>query len=348
MARCGHRFASCHPNTSVKDRPHTKGLNLRDVHTAGPDTNGRCRGGSRTAQLRAGPTPCRVGSTRAALLLPTIYYHIGDAACPLVMVANLLEHTWGPPVLFYLPGEGRTPDHDEGKPLVGDVLEEGALVPVAVAGELGHLEGLEVDPLPPLRQEPHVVVSERGPVRARDHPGELGDLTPLIYYVVLKAGGDPRGLREREHLYRQERDEGYAQPRTPALPGDERARGEAERGRQLQEVVHVRADLANEHSRGDAGDEVRRDEPPSAVFLARREQEEHERGEQEHGAGQEGAEGVEANPFPAEIVEVGGNGVQEEAFPRGDVQGREQEEAGAAGDGCRLHGPAGAVLGGEA
>ena len=29
-----------------------------------------------------------------------------------------------------------------------DVLDEWSLVPVAVAGELGHLEGLEVDPFP--------------------------------------------------------------------------------------------------------------------------------------------------------------------------------------------------------
>src|SRR5215211_4127392 len=110
-----------------------------------------------------------VGPSRTNLPLRTIYNHIGDAALPLVVVAYLLEHPRSPPVLFDLPGEGGTPDHDEGKLLVGDVLDEGTLVPVAVAGELGHLEGLEVDPLSPLRQEPHVVVREHRSVRAGYH-----------------------------------------------------------------------------------------------------------------------------------------------------------------------------------
>jgi hypothetical protein len=66
-----------------------------------------------------------------------------------------------------------------------------------------------------------------------------------------------------------------------------------------------------------------------------------------YGAGQEGAEGVQADPLPAEVVEVGGHGVEEEAFPCGDVQGGEQKQAGTASDRGRLQGPATLVLGGE-
>src|ERR671916_956921 len=135
-----------------------------------------------------------------ALLLRSVHHHIREPAGRLVVGIDRRQHLVCPAVLLYAFSEGGLPHHDDGVLFLADVLDRAALIPGAFAGELGHLEGLELDALVVERQEAHVLVRKHGTVRRGDDARELAYLPLLIHHVVLQAGGDEGGLGERQDL----------------------------------------------------------------------------------------------------------------------------------------------------
>src|SRR5215212_3391266 len=119
-----------------------------------PATRSSCWGAAARSNAWNSSCVVRRGGFKPAPTRPlfprAVDHHIGDTIRFLVVVVYLLEHPWCPPVALYLSCEGWAPDHDQRKLLLVDIFQDRPLVPVAVKGELGHLERLEVDPPPSL------------------------------------------------------------------------------------------------------------------------------------------------------------------------------------------------------